>query len=132
MQVGLIVNLRQPWLCASPDGLLKDGDETVLLEIKCPFSRKDSVLIDVDNEISFVTYIFYEGGKLKLKRRHQYYTQVQVAMYVTNTSRCFFFVYSSVQSIVIVVQRDEAFLAQSVPVLEHFYFSFYIKELLHA
>lgn len=53
-------------------------------------------------------------------------------MHVTDTSTSFVYVYSSVQSIVIVVQRDEAFLAQSIPVLERFYFSFYITELLHC
>lgn len=88
--VVLIIHLRQPWLCASPDGLLKDGTETVLLEIKCPYKIRNDLIISPAKEESHVDYIGYEGGQLKLKRRHYYYTQVQIAMYVTNTRECFF------------------------------------------
>ncbi|KAM7307851.1 uncharacterized protein ISCGN_011487 [Ixodes scapularis] len=131
-QVGLIVHLRQPWLCASPDGFFKTSDETTLLEIKCPYSRKNKVLIDVSKEESFVKYIVYEEGRLMLKKRHTYYTQVQIAMYVTNTTQCFFYVYSSKQDVIILVERDEGFLSEAVPRLELFYFRYYLKELLQS
>ncbi|XP_054926413.2 uncharacterized protein [Dermacentor andersoni] len=130
LQVGLIVHLKQPWLCASPDGLFKYGDQTTLLEIKCPYSRKDDVLIDHTKESSFIKYIVYRDGHLEVNKRHQYYTQMQITMYVTNTTQCFFFVYTSKQTVPIVVERDEHFLSEAIPRLEHFYFNFYIKHLV--
>lgn len=125
----MIVHQKQPWLCASPDGLFKNGSETTLLEIKCPYSRKDDVLIDHTKELSFVKYIIYQKGHLRLKKCHTYYTQVQIAMYVTNTRQCFF-VYTSKQDIIVAVKRDEEFLSEAVPRLEHFYFNYYMKGLV--
>ncbi|XP_037520498.1 uncharacterized protein LOC119397131 [Rhipicephalus sanguineus] len=89
-QVGLVIHPQQPWLCASPDGLFHTSKGITLLEIKCPYSRKDDVIIDPDLCESFISYVVYEDGCLKLTRSHPYYCQVQVAMYVTNTTECFF------------------------------------------
>ncbi|XP_077532385.1 uncharacterized protein LOC144162228 [Haemaphysalis longicornis] len=130
-QVGLVVHTQQPWLSASPDGLFKTTNGVTLLEIKCPFTRKDAAIVDAELCHSFVDYIIYEDGCLKLRKNHAYYCQVQVAMYVTNTKDCFFFVYSSKQSVTIVVERDEAFLAATIPQLQHFYCSYYLKQLVH-
>lgn len=129
-KVGLVISPLQPWLCASPDGLFEANDGVTLLEIKCPYSRKDDYIIDAELQQSYVNYIVYDNGSLKLACSHQYYCQVQVAMYVTNTEQCFFFVYSRKQSVTIVVERDEAFLSENIPKLEHFFYSFYIKQLM--
>lgn len=128
-QVGLIIHPRQPWLCASPDGLFHTSNGITLLEIKCPFSRKDDFIIDPSLCQSFISYVVYEDGCLRLARKHPYYCQVQVAMCVTNTTECFFFVYSSKQDLIILVERDEAFLAESIPRLQWFYHKYYIKLL---
>lgn len=119
----------QPWLCGSPDGLFYRGDEVCLLEIKCPFSRRDNVLIDAEKEISYVPYVKYLNGKLTLLPSHRYYTQVQLLMYVCNVAECFFFVYSSAQSIVVVVERNNLFLSYAVRALEEFYFTFLLPAL---
>lgn len=75
MQTGLIMHVKQPWLCASADGLFR-ADKTTLLEIKCPYSRKNDVIIDEQNEVTFVKYIVYEDSHLKLRKRHPYYSQI--------------------------------------------------------
>ncbi|KAH7943949.1 hypothetical protein HPB52_013727 [Rhipicephalus sanguineus] len=79
-QVGLVIHPQQPWLCASPDGLFHTSKGITLLEIKCPYSRKDDVIIDPDLCESFISYVVYEDGCLKLTRSHPYYCQVQVAI----------------------------------------------------
>lgn len=89
-QTGLVVHPLQPWLCGSPDGLFRRGDDVCLLEIKCPYSRRNNILIDVEKEISFVPYVKYVNGKLTLLPSHRYYTQVQLLMYVCNLAECFF------------------------------------------
>lgn len=130
VQVGLVISPFQPWLCASPDGLFEAGSDVKLLEIKCPYSRRDDTIIDHVSQQSYVNYIVYEDGHLKVARSHQYYCQVQTAMYVTSTKECFFFVYSKKQSIIAVVERDEAFLSANIPKLESFFYSYYMKELM--
>nr|XP_050023413.1 uncharacterized protein LOC126517661 [Dermacentor andersoni] len=129
-QVGVVIHPCQPWLCASPDGLFQTTSGVILLEIKCPYSRKDDIIIDHALCESYVSYVTYHDGMLQLSRSHPYYTQVQVAMYFTNTTECFFFVYTSKQDITIVVDRDEDFLARNIPLLEAFYYSYYIKQLM--
>ncbi|KAH7937142.1 hypothetical protein HPB49_008133 [Dermacentor silvarum] len=79
LQVGLVVSPLQPWLCCSPDGIVQGNEAIHLVEIKCPYSLKDSLLIDHQNLVSFVPYVVYENGRLSLKRGHQYYTQLRMA-----------------------------------------------------
>ncbi|XP_077502566.1 uncharacterized protein LOC144113400 isoform X1 [Amblyomma americanum] len=90
LETGLVVHTAQPWLCGSPDGLFETAKGVCLLEIKCPFSRRNRDIIDVDQEITFVPYIKYKNGKLTLLASHRYYTQVQLLMYVCNLNECFF------------------------------------------
>jgi len=96
---GLVIKIDQPWLCASPDGFVLDGEEPFILEVKCPSSCK--------GEKISVKYLDTNGN---LKINDPYYTQVQVQMYWANVSKCHFFVYSSVDSVLTAVKRDNAFL----------------------
>ena len=96
LKSGLIIKTNQSWLCASPDGLLKN--ENSCLEIKCPFTCENSK-IQVD-------YI----KDNKLVRNHPYFTQVQLQMYCSNSDLCYFFVYSSHDYLLVPVHRDEDFL----------------------
>lgn len=112
LQVGLVISAKQPWLCCSPDGIINFGDSIHLVEIKCPYSLQDSILIDHMNQISFVPYIHYINGHLTLKSTHAYFTQVQLMLYILMLNHAFFFVYSSKQSITIHVDRDNSFLAE--------------------
>lgn len=124
-----MVHESQPWLCGSPDSLLKYQGSPCLLEIKCPFKRKDTILIEATEELSFLQYVKYVDGRLTLLKSHRYYTQVQLLMCVCNMSMCFFFVYSDVQSITILVERDEAFISSAVRALEEFYFVWLLPAL---
>ena len=96
---GLVVKTGQPWLCATPDGIVKDENGDILiLEIKCPSSC-------LDKNIN-VPYIVNN----ELKKSHQYYTQVQLQMYCCNLKKAHFFVYSNCDYKLLTVERDEAFL----------------------
>lgn len=102
-QVGLVISAQQPYLCGSPDGLFLDhSGELCLLEIKCPHRNKNQ-MINVD-------YIEKKGGESNLKKKHLYFSQVQLLMYLTNVKQCTFFVYSSADYVSINVKRDEEFL----------------------
>lgn len=72
--MGTVILKNQPWLCCTPDGVCGDG----LLEVKCPASRKNSIIVDYEKKVSTVSYLLYKDGELILRECHMYYTQIQV------------------------------------------------------
>lgn len=128
-QAGLLVHPSQPWLSGSPDGLFSTGEDTCLLEIKCPYARRDEEIINHQEEKCFVPYLKYINGRLTLSKTHRYYTQVQLLMFICNVQECFFFVYTQKQNIIVCVQRDDGFLSEAVGALEDFYFAYLLPEL---
>ena len=72
---GLRVCTRQPFLAATPDGVVScsccgEG----LLEIKCPFKYRNSQPASIEDE-SF--YLHKVGSEATLDKKHDYYYQVQ-------------------------------------------------------
>lgn len=129
-KVGVVILYPQPWLCCSPDGVFTKDGETVLVEIKCPFSRKEQVIVDFEQKQSFVSHIiFEESASIKLKKGHAYYSQVQLSLYCTGLNRCCFFVYSSKQRVALDITINNEFLAELLPRLERFYFMHYLPAL---
>lgn len=96
---GLVVRSDVPFLGASPDGIILDTNGISVLEIKCPFKCKDSI-INVD----------YIDEKKQLKKSHQYYTQVQMQLFCCNSEICYFFVYSSVDYVIVSIPREQEFI----------------------
>ncbi|CAN7999437.1 unnamed protein product [Ixodes pacificus] len=124
-QTGLVVMPQQPWLCCSPDGLMMVDGETVLVEIKCPETCQDCPILDRAESRCNVSYLAYREGDLSLEPPHPYYTQVQVQLYVLNLQKAVFYVYSPKGSESILVKREDGFLAETIPKLEHFYFTYF-------
>lgn len=111
---------EQPWLCCSPDGLAKVGDDSVIIEIKCPHRCRKSKIVNEGMERCFVDYLHFVNGELSVKQTHSYYTQLQIQLYVLNLTRAIFSVYSPQQLKMILVQRNDSFLAEVIPKLEFF------------
>ena len=90
---GLVINPQYPWLGASPDGILTcDCHEMGVLEVKAPSSLEHSTLVEKSKQDS--TFCLKEvGGKLFLKRDHQYFYQVQTQIHLTQASYCDFAVW---------------------------------------
>lgn len=60
VQVGVVVNINQPWLCCSPDAILIDGSaiwQKKLVEIKCPHTCKKIPIHDAENGKCNVQYL---------------------------------------------------------------------------
>ena len=76
----LIVHPSKGFLAASPDGIVEDTNihETGLLEIKCPYSKRNSRIKEACADGGF--FCTMNSSKLKLKRHHNYYRQVQLQL----------------------------------------------------
>ena len=99
LKCGLIVSKKYKWLCGSPDAIVVDQNGSrVLLEIKCPSSNRNS-------EIN-VKYL--KNGKLR--ESHEYFTQVQLLMYLTKCQLTHFFIYSDSDYKLVEVELDKKFL----------------------
>lgn len=132
IKCGLVVHQKQPWICASPDGLIVHSNKVKkLLEIKCPYTCKDSLLIDEDNGKINVPYLLYNEAKTNifLKRNHGYFTQCQMQMYCTGLEECDLFVCTKHDCITVPVKRDNLFLEKLVKKMEYFYFNYYLPKL---
>lgn len=89
-ECGLYIHNKLSFLCASPDRIVScrccgEG----LLEVKCPIS-----CVDIDPTEATLPYLVTTGGRVILRRTHQYYTQIQMQMAVTSRQWCDFFVFS--------------------------------------
>ena len=105
--------MQDPWLGASPDGLVYDpsaSDPLGLLEIKCPFQARDTSVKDLCQQSTF--FLTNRSGIYQLKSNHNYYYQVQGQMHILRRSWCDFVVYTPYDSQPLIVLRipyDEKF-----------------------
>ena len=119
---GLFVSKDYPYLAASPDGIV---DEHTCLEIKCPYTAKDSHVT-----AETVPYLVMKEGALDLNKTHNYYYQVQGQMLCANRSTCDFVVYTFKDMKVIKVERDNAFIAEMISKLNEFFNTYYKPALV--
>ncbi|CAN8014668.1 unnamed protein product [Ixodes persulcatus] len=80
---GLVVHPSCPWLGASPDRLVYDPEELTygVLEVKCPYSLRDSEPDFVRSLDFYLT--FNENEEPSLNRDHHYYAHVLGQMALT-------------------------------------------------
>ena len=71
---GIFIHKAKPYYAATPDRITKD----VIIEVKCPFSIRKK-----DPNTNPPYYCKLVDGKLKLKKTHEYFFQVQLQLYVT-------------------------------------------------
>lgn len=131
--VGLVIHLSQPFLAASPDGIIQGPNGFELLEVKCPYTCKETKIIGCvyGKKISYVDYLeINDADEAELKKSHQYYTQIQFSLYVLSIENCNFFVYSPKDYVLVRVERNEQFLSSLIPKIENFYFHYFLPVLL--
>lgn len=119
-ETGLIIPAHRPWTCYSPDGIIVL--RRCLIEIKCPVKGQTMTAYDVLKFCQFIT--FDSANKPQLKKRHPYYGQVQLGMFLLNLQTCRFLVYASFDRTYadIEVPRDNIFLGKFIDVLDKTYF----------
>ncbi|XP_049524241.1 uncharacterized protein LOC119454233 [Dermacentor silvarum] len=130
-ELGFVLKDSQPWLGCSPDGVIEcPHSETELLEIKCPYSKRSGQEKFLEGKS--LAYLTTSGGACHLKTSHEYYTQVQVALYTLGLKVCKFLVYTPKEQLLVVVNRCDEFLSEAIPKLEEFYFHHMLPKLAHS
>jgi hypothetical protein len=131
---GLLVHVNLPYLGYSPDGFYEyevNGEKRLsLLEIKCP--AKGGVM-SFSEMVHNLTYLKVdEHGCISLKKKHPYYGQVQLGLYITNLSKCFFIVYNRIDDayVVLTILPDLEFQRKLVTALKDVYFNNYLPYLV--
>ena len=105
LECGLFLDRRDPYIGASPDGLLVcDCCPKACLEIKCPFSINHTSPNSPDITLPYLKSI---DGEMKLSSTHKYYTQCQ--MQVTGCSHCYFCVWTQHGFVLNKISFDPAF-----------------------
>jgi len=123
-QSGIIVSTERPYLACSPDGLV---DEDFLIEVKCPFSARNS---EINPETVEYLYLDDQTGCLALHPEHQYYYQIQGQLYVANRKMCYFVFYTFREFAIIKVWRDDAFIASLICQLDAFFDAYFKPAVL--
>lgn len=122
---GLFVNPAIPWLAATPDSIIDVGTDvgtdTGCLEVKCPFvcTKKSFTVASVE----VPSFCFEKtNGKWQLKRKHQYFYQVQTQLLVTQLDWCDFVIWSPSEGIVVErIYYDEPFIDRMIAILTYFF-----------
>ena len=121
--LGLHVHPKHPWLGASPDGVYVCGEDKRLVEVKCPFSKKDDPNFDTDPKF----YIHKVGDKYELNMRtsqgRAYYYQIQTNLAVVGLSECDLVVWTpSRMEVVRVVRQSEEDEREMIHTLHQFWY----------
>ena len=94
---GFVVCEEYPFLGASPDCVVYDPSNPNpfgLAEVKCPYSCRSLTPEESCSRPSFFCTLDQATSKLKLKRSHPYYCQVQGQMAITKRQWCDFIVFT--------------------------------------
>ena len=107
-ETGLVIQPSLFWLAASPDGVICDNahnPQIGLIEIKCPYSKRDYYSNDLLNDDKF--WVGSRDGVPYLKPDHSngYFSQIQMAMGLSQAKFCDFIVYTFKGMIIIRTDR---------------------------
>ena len=100
-----------------------------LLEIKNPFSFKDKDLDEACTNSSFCLELDKETKTRRLKRRHDYYFQIQCQLYCTDKTWCDFVVRTTRDMHIERIHRDSKWWGVQLAKLRKFYFDALLPEL---
>ena len=124
---GLFIDVANPFLCTSPDGLIGDDG---LIEIKCPYSARNvSTLIEISQNHN-IGLKYNPNGEAFLPTKHKYFYQIQGQLAITGRSWCDLYFWCPKDTVVIRIRKDEAFWEKILPKLKSFYMDCILPEIV--
>ena len=118
---GFYIDLEQPFLGASPDGLVKDED--ALVEVKCSYKGREK---NVDATTDFPFLEKGLDGVVRLKKSHKYYAQVMGQMGVCKKKMSYFVVHTFCDLFIQEIPFDKNYFDTMIPKLLEFYNQHYV------
>ncbi|KAK7482091.1 hypothetical protein BaRGS_00026675 [Batillaria attramentaria] len=119
---GTVICPEEPWLSASPDGIIKDTN--VLVEVKCPVTTGADMTKCLESGKPVCDVKLINGRHVLMRNGPRgYFMQTQLGMKCTNTKQCIFFVWCAESHILINVEYDEKYTQSLVERLKRFYFT---------
>ncbi|KYN06254.1 hypothetical protein ALC62_02801 [Cyphomyrmex costatus] len=127
---GLFIDCDNPWLGATPDGLL---DEDGLVEIKCPLSAENLTAEEATETVPRLKNIFDKKNGNMMNKNHHYFYQIQGQLNITQREYCIFAVWTPKSVKTIRVQRDEYFWKnRMLSFLTRFYMECMLPEIVDS
>lgn len=118
---GTILCPGEPWLSASPDGIMESG---VLLEIKCPFLKDDETITDLMERGKYDVKLVDGVPQLQENGSRGFFVQIQLTMLCAGLRACKLLIWSSSQQVVVDVPFNKDFCSKIVARLKIFYFTY--------
>ena len=132
-KTGIHISTTNPWLAASPDGVVEDptqdeGRHNGILEIKCFYSGRTMTPEDACQEINrFCSTL--NNGQVTLKKKHNYYYQIQGQLAITQLPWCDFVIWTPHGTSLQRIERNEHFWNLMYLKLKSFYHEYLFPEL---
>ncbi len=89
---GLCVSVDNPWLAASPDGLVQDPTEPSVGLLELKYSKRNRTLVEACNPSFCLKEESGTTTAYTVKIQHDYYFQVQCQLYCADKEWCDFVV----------------------------------------
>ena len=128
---GLFVSLIDPWLAASPDGIIYDPrnpERIGIVEIKCPYKMREKTLAEACQTATFC--LEDNKNKLALKHRQDYYYQIQCQLYRVDCNWCDLVVKMEQDTHIKRIYRDKKWWGLQLEKLRSFYFYSLLPEFV--
>lgn len=125
-RAGFRISVRMPFVGASADSyVMCDCHGKGVVEVKCPFTERDSTLSDLLARQDFVV-----DSNYAVRTNHRYSVQMQMQMYVCNVSYCDLVVWQPESILILRVCRDDEFVDAIMPKLQDAWVKNILPELL--
>ena len=125
------VNPAFPQVGASPDAIVTcTCCGKGCIEVKCPAKYKDSTILDAcsSDDRNFCLHVV--DGQVHLKKNHQYYTQVQTQLFVTESAYCDFVVWTLKDCVFLRIAPDKTFWNARLQKAQDFFVKVALPELV--
>lgn len=124
---GLVVNPHQPWLAASPDGIL---DSMELLEVKCPQKGITSLAEFLSQPNADIQSLGDGHFNILPNGKNGYYLQVQLTMMCLGLLSCKLVIWTPTENLMLDIPFDLAYTQTHVRCLQNFYFLHMLPRLV--